>query len=146
MVIQFSYLTSQNFLKSTNKIPEYARDHKKEYLFIIGLDKELRRFYDYHLSKDDDDILIFHKRIENLIKRFIRFQERGYLTFKCCDVLNIYRLNKESLFEILVYFDNFEKYKDFYNVFCKFYNKLKFDGDESNIVFNYNLSLLRLII
>ena len=40
------FSNSQNFIKSTNKIPEYARDYKKEYLFIIGLDKELKYFVD----------------------------------------------------------------------------------------------------
>ena len=34
----------QNCVKSTNKIPEYAREYKKEYLFIIGINKE---FVDY---------------------------------------------------------------------------------------------------
>ena len=29
----------QNLIKSNNKIPHYARDYKKEYLFIRGLNK-----------------------------------------------------------------------------------------------------------
>ena len=30
----------QNCIKSTNKIPEYAREYKREYQFIIGINKE----------------------------------------------------------------------------------------------------------
>ena len=37
----------QNYIKSTNKIPAYARDYKKEYLFIIGLDKEFKYFVEH---------------------------------------------------------------------------------------------------
>ena len=34
----------QNCIKKTNKIPEYARDFKNEYLFIRGINKELESF------------------------------------------------------------------------------------------------------
>ena len=36
-VAQFSDFT--NFIKLNNKIPHYAREYKKEYLFIRGLNK-----------------------------------------------------------------------------------------------------------
>ena len=36
----------QNCIKSTNKIPTYARDFKKEYLFIRGINKEFKYFVD----------------------------------------------------------------------------------------------------
>ena len=41
----------QNFIKSTNTIPPYARDDKKEYLFIIGLNKEFKYFVE-HIKSD----------------------------------------------------------------------------------------------
>ena len=33
------FSNSQNFIKNTNIIPDYARDYKNEYLFIRGIDK-----------------------------------------------------------------------------------------------------------
>ena len=33
---------SQNCIKSTNKIPPYVREYKKEYLFIRGIIKEFK--------------------------------------------------------------------------------------------------------
>ena len=124
-------LTQKKFPKSINsKIPEYARDYKKEYLLIRGINKKLENFFDIHLSRYDDYILPYHKRIEYFMKRFMKAQERGYFkdissfTFKNCDVANIYL--KKDIFKILNYFDNFENYKDFYDVFCKFYNKINF--------------------
>ena len=104
MVIQTSYLTSQNFLTSNYKIPEYVREYKKEYLFIIGIDKEIRNFIDNHLTYNYDYLLKYHERIEKIIKRFMRGRELNYLkdistfAFKCCDVLNLYRLDKKNSF------------------------------------------------
>ena len=37
----------QNCIKKTNKIPEYARDFKKEYLSIIGINREFRYFVEH---------------------------------------------------------------------------------------------------
>ena len=39
MVILARSSNFQNCIKKTNKIPEYARDYKKEYLLIIGINK-----------------------------------------------------------------------------------------------------------
>ena len=39
MVILAQSSNFQNCIKKTNKIPEYARDFKKEYLLIIGIEK-----------------------------------------------------------------------------------------------------------
>ena len=36
----------QNCIKKTNKIPEYAREFKNEYLFIRGINKEFKYFVD----------------------------------------------------------------------------------------------------
>ena len=67
----------QNCIKSTNnKIPEYARDYKKEYLFIRGLNKEFK----YFINKLDDlNNGLFESNISNRIKynmkRFLRGQD-----------------------------------------------------------------------
>ena len=61
----------QNCIKSTNKIPPYARDYKKEYLFIIGIDKELKLFYK-QFDKLNHGLFQNHKvdRIKYFINRF----------------------------------------------------------------------------
>ena len=70
----------QNYIKSTNKIPVYAREYKKEYLFIRGLNKEFKYFVD-NLDKANTGLFESHKvdRIKYFIKRFLRGQERGSL-------------------------------------------------------------------
>ena len=80
MGIVTHFSNSQNFIKSTNKIPEYARDYKKEYLFIIGLDKEFKYLAD-NINDATRGLFESHKvdRIKYFIKRFLRGQERGKL-------------------------------------------------------------------
>ena len=41
MVILAQSSNSQNCIKKTNVIPEYAREFKNEYLFIRGINKEI---------------------------------------------------------------------------------------------------------
>ena len=36
----------KNFIKMNNKIPFYALEYKREYLFIRGLNKDLKYFID----------------------------------------------------------------------------------------------------
>ena len=65
---------------ANNKIPHYARDYKKEYLYIIGLNKEFK----YFINKLDDlNNGLFESKIANRIKynmkRFLRGQEKGKL-------------------------------------------------------------------
>ena len=130
MVLLATSSNFQNCIKKTNKIPEYARDFKNEYLFIRGINKEMESFVDIHLIKDDIDILSYHDRIKYFIKKFMKAQELGYLkditsfTFKMCDVENIDYANEhiEPLFNLWEYYG--KKYRDFYNIFCKFYNKI----------------------
>ena len=75
---------SPNLKNSTNltnnKIPEYAINYKREYLFIIGLNKEFK----YFINKLDDlNNGLFESKISNRIKynmkRFLRGQELGKL-------------------------------------------------------------------
>ena len=44
MGIAEHFSSTKNSISGANKIPEYARDFKKEYLFIRGINKELERF------------------------------------------------------------------------------------------------------
>ena len=63
-----------------NKIPEYAREYKREYQFIRGINKEFK----YLINKLDDlNNGLFESyiadRIKYFIKRFLRAQEKGKL-------------------------------------------------------------------
>ena len=71
---------SQNCVKSTNKIPPHASDFKKEYLSIIGINKELKYFAE-RINEAPNGLFESHKvdRIKYFIKRFLRGQERGKL-------------------------------------------------------------------
>ena len=80
MVLLAHLSNSQNCIKSTNKIPEYAREYKKEYLYIRGINKEFKYFVD-NLDDATRGLFESHKvdRIKYFIKRFLRGQERGKL-------------------------------------------------------------------
>ena len=64
---------SQNCIKSTNKIPEYAREYKKEYLFIRGINKEFKYFID-NLDDLNNGLFESHRadRIKYFMKRFLK--------------------------------------------------------------------------
>ena len=75
------FLHVKNSIKLTNnKIPPYAKNFKKEYLWIIGLNKEFEYFKN-KLDKLNDGL--FESNISNRIKynmkRFLRVQEKGKL-------------------------------------------------------------------
>ena len=80
MVIQGTLSNYQNCIKSTNKIPPYATNYKKAYLFIRGLNKEFKYFYN-HLDEINDGLFKSKRsdRLCYLIKRFLREQEKGKL-------------------------------------------------------------------
>ena len=63
-----------------NKIPEYAREYKREYQFIRGINEEFK----YFINKLDNlNNGLFESNISNRIKyfmkRFLRGQEKGKL-------------------------------------------------------------------
>ena len=80
MVILGHFSHSQNCIKSTNKIPPYAREYKKEYLFIRGINKEFKYFID-KLDDLNNGLFESHRadRIKYFMKRFLRGQEKGKL-------------------------------------------------------------------
>ena len=115
------FSNSQNCIKSTNKIPEYVRDFKKEYLFIRGINKEIKYFVD---NINDATTGLFENdrvdRIKYFIKRFLKGQERGKLQ----DTSNfeINNIDVDNLIKIKKNFLNFNQYINF----CK----SCFDEDE----------------
>ena len=140
------FSNSQNCIKSTNKIPEYARDFKKEYLFIRGINKEIKYFVD---NINDATTGLFENdrvdRIKYFIKRFLKGQERGKLQDISSFVLRNYISFIEDLYLIIIYEIDFEEvdkldYRHFYELFCKFYEKIKIvyydDDDDDEYVYS----------
>ena len=136
----------QNCIKKTNKIPEYARDFKNEYLIIRGINKELDKFTEQYLF-DCSELFVsrFSDRIKFIIKKFMKAQELNYLKdtscfiFKDCDVENIVFLFERMHFDfeeddefVDGYPDDYTGYRDFYELFCKFYDKINFDSDSDS--------------
>ena len=70
MVILAQTSNFQNCIKKTNKIPEYARDFKNEYLFIRGINKEIESFVEKYLT-DTTELFVssYNDRIKSFIKK-----------------------------------------------------------------------------
>ena len=147
MVILALSSNFQNCIKKTNKIPEYARDFKKEYLLIIGINKICFDF----ISKYETDcrklfVSEYYDSIKYFIKRFLKGQERGKLQDISSFVLRNYDISFiEDLYLIIIYEIDFEEvdkldYRHFYELFCKFYEKIKIvyydDDDDDEYVYS----------
>ena len=103
----------QNCIKSTNnKIPEYAKDYKREYQFIRGINKEFKYFVD-NLDNATTGLFESHRvdRIKYFMKRFLRAQEKGKL--KDISEFEIDEDDVYNLIEIKKNFDNFNQYINF---------------------------------
>ena len=134
----------KNCVRSINsKIPEYARGFKREYLLIIGINK---LFFDFTNKYETNTRKLFvsrySDRIKYVIKRFLKGQETGKLKDISSLILRRYDFSHiEDLYLNMNFdFEEYEKrsdnnpgYRDFYELFCKFYNKIKieyFDSDD----------------
>ena len=92
-------------LTSSNKIPEYAREYKRKYQLIRGINKEfshIRYFMENEENLQDD--FKSHKldRIMKFIKTFLRAQEKGkfkdisHLEFDHFDINNDWSRGKND--------------------------------------------------
>ena len=126
----------------SNKIPEYAREYKKEYLYLKGIQKELKDLGEITLNYIDSFVTKYLKRRIKIINRFMFEQERGRLKnissfkLKKCDFREFYLLDKRELFEVfsIQYKENLNIiYIEFLYTFYKFYDKLNFDNDTDSI-------------
>ena len=135
MVILAQTSNFQNCIKKTNKIPEYARDFKKEYLLIIGIEKMCFRFFqEYEIGYKKLFASRYSDRIRYFIKRFLKGQESGKLkdttnlVLRKYDFSHIYRLYQDLVFD----FENVQirrpyknkAFRDFYKLLSKFYKKV----------------------
>ena len=84
----------QKCIKKTNKIPDYAREYKNEYLFIRGINKVCEDFVEILgreeiFKSDQADTLMRY------FNKFLKAQQLDYLNdtseinFKCEDVKSI---------------------------------------------------------
>ena len=139
------YSDFKNFIKMNNKIPFYASEYKREYLFIRGLNKEFK----YFINKLDDlNNGLFESNISNRIKynkkRFLGGQERGKLKDISELVLpreylaNLIFINEQFGYYKLRYdaFSNNRKpypgFKEIYDIFELFFSKIKYEGCDSD--------------
>ena len=156
----------KNLIKMNNKIPEYAREYKREYQFIRGLNKEFKYFVD-NIDKATTGLFECHRvdRIKYFMKRFLRGQEKDKLQ----DISNfeIDENDVDNLIKIEKNFYNFNKYinfckdcyeddepfidpypgfKNIYDDFKIFFSKLNIiyeevnyisDSDSENLDFSY---------
>ena len=131
MVSPASTRIFKNYIISTNnKIPEYASEYKKEYLYIRGLNKE----FEYFINKlDNINNGLFESNISNrikyIMKRFLRAQEKGKLKdisefmlarYDYCFIEEIY-ISIEYGFK----FGDYSDYIEFYDLLEKIYNQIK---------------------
>ena len=97
---------------SKNKIPEYAREYKREYQFIIAINKEFEYFINFMRYEDVEYKPHKVDRIMGFIKRFLLAQEKGkfkdisHIEFDYDDIYNIIKL-KEDLPEYYCIIQNF---------------------------------------
>ena len=149
----------QNCIKSTNnKIPEYAREYKKEYLYIRGLNKEFEYFKNklYNLNNGLFESYI-SDRIKNIMKRILRAQEKGKLkdisefeiyeddvVFNLMKIKNKFNNIDQYLYfilncyhkEDLIFINTYPFFIDFYYYFNLFFTKLnikyEYDSDSDS--------------
>ena len=159
MGVLSNFSHQQNCIKSTNKIPEYGREYKKEYLFIRGINKELQSF----IRIDDPEGKKFSSpkadRFKRYFNRFVKAQENGrlkkdisHLRLKETDVNFIDFLETESddygvlFYEIEAYpryinENDKIKYDEFVESFYKFKDQLKTDSDSDSDIEDVNIIL-----
>ena len=79
MVFAEHFSINPNLIKN-DKIPEYAKNYRKEYLFMRGINKEFKYFVD-NINEASRGLFQNYRvaRIKKFIKRFLLSQERGKL-------------------------------------------------------------------
>ena len=126
-------ILSQNFYKNRDsnstlnksKIPDYAREYKREYQFIRGINKEFKYLIDFKNNCNNNFKSYKLDRIMKFIKIFLRAQEKGRLK----DISNL-EFNYDDVDNIIDLIKNLPEY------FCfiqNHYDWRRGDDDESLI-------------
>ena len=137
---------------ANNKIPEYAREYKREYQFIRGINKEFK----YFINKLDNlNNGLFESniadRIKYFMKRFLRGQEKGKLkdisdlVLQREDLDNLIFINEHFGYYKLRYdaFDDddikpYPGFKEIYDIFKLFFNQINYNDFDSGSDFDYD--------
>ena len=84
----------QNYIKKTNKIPEYARGYRNEYLFIRGINKTCEKFV--KILDAEGEIFNTHKakKVMYHFNKFLKAQELEYLN----DISEFYFNEQDVIF------------------------------------------------
>ena len=109
-------------------IPNYAKDFKNEYLFILGINNEFKYFLD-NMNEATRELFENFRvdKIKKFIKLFLAYQNLGQFKdvsnfeIKSSDTKNLIRIKK-----------NFNDFNNLIN-----YRKDCYDGDEQNFVDPY---------
>ena len=135
---------SQNQNNINYKIPEYAKEYKREYQFIRGINKDFK----YLINKLDNlNNGLFESyiadKIKYFMKRFLKAQEKGkfkdisYLVLQTEDVDNLIFINEQFGYYKLRYdafCDDDKPYPGFieiYDIFKIFFNQIKYESCDS---------------
>ena len=106
-------------------IPDYAKDFKNEYLFIIGINNEFKYFLD-NINEATNGLFENFRvdKINKFIRKFLLYQNSGY--FKDLSNFEIKSSDVKNLIKIKKFFNDFNK-------FIK-YKKDCYRGDEQNFI------------
>ena len=95
---------TSNIKVNKNKIPDYAKDYKNEYLFIKGIDKICEGLY-IKVYYEDKEIFKRAKfeKIKRLISNFVKAQKLGYLkNISDKDICESLVVNSTALYDSLI--------------------------------------------
>ena len=138
---QLTFQLIQNQKKIKSKIPDYAKDFKKEWLCIRGINKTCGGF----IRRLDFGGDLFNSpqanRLKKYIRQILRAEELGHIkdvsSFRIKEIYDVYNLLK--FFHKMKYdeifdgnFNSHPGYTEFYECFSKFINKLNFEFSEKN--------------
>ena len=130
---------------ANSKIPVYAREYKREYQFIRGINKDFK----YLINKLDNlnNGLFESKLVDRIkfnMKRFLRGQEKGKLKdisdlrLPFDEVNNLIYINEHFGYYKLRWdaFDDNKKpypgFKEIYDIFKLFFDQIKYDNDDDD--------------
>ena len=143
-IVSDAILKSENSNTSNNKIPEYAKDFKKEWLYITGINRKCGEFMKILGDNTDSFEKVFSSsRARALIEHFKnvleaqkmgKFQNISELKFKLSAVIKIVQLRVDLYFHMgnTFYADFFsdDEFQDFFENLIIFTNNVKIKNEE----------------
>ena len=109
-------------------IPDYTKDFKNEYLFILGINNEFKYFLD-NMNEATRGLFENNKvdKIKKFIEKFLLYQNLGH--FKDVSNFEIKSSDIKNLIKIKKNFNDFNRLIE--------YKKDCYDGDEQNFIVPY---------